>query len=143
MSIQDNKTLARREFEELWVKGNAAAADELHAPDVVDHMRGPGQAPGREGIKQAAALQHRALPAEGTIHGMIAEGDTVARWETFRGTHEGELLGLPATHKPFTMTAIDVLRIVDGKIVEVWHQEDLLGLMQQLGAVPPPSAGPG
>jgi steroid delta-isomerase-like uncharacterized protein len=138
VTTDDLKAIARREFEELWIKGNLPVADELYAPDVVDHHPLPGQAPGREGVKQAIAMVSRAFPGRGEIHGAIAEGDTVTRWWTMRGTHEGEFLGLPATHQPFTLTGIDVLRLADGKIVEFWHQEDLLGLMTQLGAVPPP-----
>src|SRR5580765_3659129 len=122
MSTEQNKAIARRDFDEVWTAGNLAVADELYAPDVVDHNPLPGQAPGREGLKQAVAMIHSAFPGAGTIHGMIAEGDIVARWETFRGTHEGEFMGMPATHKPYSLFAIDVLRIVDGKIVEAWHQ---------------------
>ncbi len=142
MAAEENKAIARRELEELWLKGNLALVDELYAEDVVDHHPLPGQAPGREGVRQAIALVNRAFPSQGEIHGVIAEGDTVARWWTMRGTHAGEFLGLPATQKPFTLTGIDVLRIADGKIVESWHEEDLLGLLQQLGAVPAPGAAP-
>jgi predicted ester cyclase len=84
---------------------------------------------------KAMAMVNRAFPGHGTIQGTIAEGDTVARWWTMQGTPEGELFGPPATHKPFTLIGIDVLRIVDGKIVEVWHEEELPGPLQQLGAV--------
>jgi steroid delta-isomerase-like uncharacterized protein len=139
-TTEANKVIARRELEELWIKGNLARMDELYPPDIVDHHPLPGQAPGREGLRQAIAMTNRAFPCEGEILGMIAAGDTVARWWRMRGTHAGEFLGLPATHRPFTLTGIDVLRIADGKIVEVWHEEDLLGLMMQLGAVPAPGA---
>jgi steroid delta-isomerase-like uncharacterized protein len=138
VSSEANKALARREFEELWVKGNVAVAEELYAPDAVDHNPGPGQAPGREGIQQAAALVHRAFPGQGTVLGLIAEGDTVARWWTMRGRHEGDFPGLPASHQPYTLSGIDVLRLADGKVVKLWHQEDLLGLLRQLGTIPAP-----
>jgi steroid delta-isomerase-like uncharacterized protein len=134
-----NKAIARRELDELWLKGNLALVDEFYAPDVLDHPL-PGQAPGREGLRQTMALINRALPSEGTVLGLVAEGDTVTRWWTMHGTHEGEFMGVPATHKPFTLTGIDVLRIADGKIVEFWHEEDLLGLVQQLGVLPAPGA---
>ena len=143
MGTEDNEAIARRELEELWIGGHLALVDELYAPDVVDHHPLPGQVPGREGVRQAIALINRVFPCQGTIEGTLAAGDTVARWWTMRGTHEAEFLGLPATHRPATLTGIDVLRIVDGKIVEVWHEEDLLGLLQQLGAVPAPGAAPG
>jgi predicted ester cyclase len=142
MTTDELKAIARRDLEGLWFKGDLTLADELYAPGVVDHHPLPGQAPGREGVKQAVAMVSRSFPGQGEIHGLVAEGDTVTRWWTLRGTHEGEFLGLPATHKPFTLTGIDVLRIAEGKIVEFWHQEDLLGLMMQLGAVPPPAGSP-
>jgi steroid delta-isomerase-like uncharacterized protein len=144
VSTEELKAVARRQFEELWLKGNLALADELYAPDVVVRHPAPGQAPGREGLTQAIALIRQAFRLEGEIEGMVAEGDTVVRWETFRGTHVGDFLGRPATNRPFTLRAVDVLRIVDGRIVEVvWHQEDTLGLLQQLGALPAPGAGAG
>jgi steroid delta-isomerase-like uncharacterized protein len=142
VTTDDLKAIARRELEELWLKGNLALVDALYAEDVVDHHPLPGQGPGREGVRQAIATVNRAFPCQGEIHGVLAEGDTVARWWTMRGTHEGEFLGLPATHKPFTLTGIDVLRVAGGKIVETWHEEDLLGLLQQLGAVPAPGGPP-
>ncbi|WP_394297286.1 ester cyclase [Methanosarcina mazei] len=52
--------------------------------------------------------------------------------------HKGDFMGLPATEKTITMTGIEIFRIKDGKIVELWGEANLLGLMQQLRNFPSP-----
>ena len=72
------------------------------------------------------------------LEDMIAEGDKVAVRFTLRGTHGGDLMGIPPTGKPVAVTGIDINRIADGKIAERWANFDALGLMQQLGVIPTP-----
>lgn len=69
---------------------------------------------------------------------MVAEGDTVAWRITARGTHKGALMGIPPTDKPATISAIIVSRFVDGKWTEDWANIDMLGMLQQIGAIPAP-----
>jgi predicted ester cyclase len=69
---------------------------------------------------------------------MIAEGDHVMTRLSAYGTQTGELFGIPATGKQFTMTAIALHRIANGKIVEHWSEKSTLGMMQQLGVIPEP-----
>ena len=57
---------------------------------------------------------------------------------TFHGTHQGELMGIPATGKRISVNEIHILRIANGQAVEHWGVEDSLGMMQQLGIVEPP-----
>jgi predicted ester cyclase len=71
---------------------------------------------------------------------MIAEGDKVVVRATFRGTHQGEFAGIPATGISVEMPLIIIYRVEDGKIVEHWMQADVMGLMQQLGALPTPES---
>ncbi len=72
---------------------------------------------------------------------VVAEGDrVVVRWSA-QGSHEGELMGIPATGKPVKVTGIDISRIVAGKIVEAWGEFDGMGIMQQIGAIPSPGEG--
>jgi len=66
----------------------------------------------------------------------LAEGDLVATHWSYIATNTGLFLGRPATGKQVTDTGIDVFRIKDGKIVEMWVVQDSLGLMQQLGVLP-------
>ncbi len=138
MSMEENKAIVRRFFEEGPSKGNISAADDLLSPDFAMHVPLPAS-PGVEGINEVitacrAAFEHLNV----TVEDMIAEGNTVAARFTARGVHKGNFMDLPATGKPITMTGIEIFRIKDGKIVELWGEANLLGLMQQLGIVPEP-----
>ena len=77
---------------------------------------------------------------------IFSEGEMVAARVAFRGTHRGEFQGIPPTGKEVAFTSIEVNRVRDGKVEEHWVELDLLGLMQQLGAIPLPEhseeAGP-
>lgn len=132
---KENKTISRRFYEEVFSRGNLAVADELLAANCVDHNPpGPGFPPGREGVKQVIMMFRSAFPdLQFTVEDQIAEGEKVVSRLTVRGTHQGELMGIPATGKKVTIGLVDILRMQDGKIVERWGQADLLGMMQQLG----------
>jgi steroid delta-isomerase-like uncharacterized protein len=67
---------------------------------------------------------------------LVAEGDKVAVSVNVTGTYKGEFQGIPATGKQVSFTAMDILTIVDGKITEEWATADIMGLMQQIGAIP-------
>jgi predicted ester cyclase len=69
---------------------------------------------------------------------MIAEGDTVSVRFVVDATHKGNLLGIPATNRRVEWTAIDIYRIVDGKIVEEWAADDVLAILHGVGAYSPP-----
>jgi predicted ester cyclase len=128
MSAEVNKTLVRREQEELWNHtGDLDAAEELFAA---------GQA---EAAKQEAADFRRGFPdVISTIEDLIAEGDkVVARWRS-RATHRGDYMGTPPTDKEVEFTGISFYRIEGNKITESWTVEDELGLMRQIGAIPEP-----
>ncbi len=139
MAEEENKIIARRFNDEVWDGGDEAALEELLAEDVVDHGAIPGQSPGREGHKYQLALFRSAFPdLRVTSEDIFSEGDKVAyRW-TGRGTHQGELLGIPATGNDVTFRGIDVLRIEGGKVVERWSEYNALEAMQQMGVLPPP-----
>ena len=137
----ENKALARRLVEEAFNAGRLEVVDELVASDFVEHdpslteeVRGPA------GVKELIAGYRAAFPdIRITIEDQIADGDyVVSRWSG-TGTHQGELMGMPATGKQATVTGITIDRIADGRIVESWDNWDTLGLMQQLGAIPAPA----
>jgi predicted ester cyclase len=139
MSTEENKKIIRRLYEETN-KGNLAAMDEFFASNLVDHNPPsiPGLAPGLEGVKQSFAIFYNATPdGYHTIEDMIAEGDKVVVRITARGTHTGDLFGIPPTSKQLMMTGIAIYRIAGGRIVERWSEQDKLGLMQQLGVILP------
>ena len=140
MSVEENKAIVSRATEELWNKNNLAVVDELYATNFVSHGSDiPGVTPDREGYKQFVTMSRTALPDfHTTIEDMIAEGDKVVQRFTARGTHKGEFMGIPPTGKQVTITGIAIDRIAGGKIVENWVNMDMLGMMVQLGVVPPP-----
>ncbi len=139
MSVEENKAIERRFIKEVVNKGDLAVLDELLATNFVDHSAPPGVAPDREGYKQFFAMTHSAFPDfHSTLEDMFAEGDKVVQRFTARGTHKGEFMGIPPTGKQVTITGIGIHRITGGKIVEDWVNMDMLGMMVQLGVVPPP-----
>jgi predicted ester cyclase len=69
---------------------------------------------------------------------LVAEGDKVTKVWTSTCTHQGAFLGIPSTGNRIVVKGIEVFRIADGKIAEVWVCMDNLGMLQQLGVIPPP-----
>ncbi len=139
MTAEENKVLAGRFIEEAWDKGNLSFIDEVVTDDFVYHGSPPSFPPTREGFKQIVAMSRAAFPdLRIVVEDMIAEENKVAVRYTMRGTHRGELMGLPPTGRQVGVPGIVVLRVADGKLTERWENADDLGLMQQLGAIPSP-----
>ena len=138
MSAEENKALVRRFVEEFWNEGNTATADELMAPDAEIHMP-TGEMVDLDGLKGFAGTFRESFPDwHSTFEELIAEGDRVAERWTGRGTHRGELQGIPPTGKRIEVPGSVFYRIVGGKIVEFRGQLDMMSLMQQLGAIASP-----
>jgi steroid delta-isomerase-like uncharacterized protein len=90
--------------------------------------------------QQLIAMYRTAFPdLRLDIEHLVAEGDTIVVRFTAHGTHRGELLGILPTGKPVTVAAMELFRLADGKIAEQWVTMDVLGLLQQLGAIPGPA----
>jgi len=141
MSTEENKAIVRRFWEE-FNKKNLAVVDELYAANFVFHRAGMEDIRGSEGLKQYLATALTAFPDfHYTVEDMVAEGDKVVVRLTGTGTHQGEFQGIAPTGKQVTLTATQVHRLVGGKFVETWAVADMLGLMQQLGAIPTPGQG--
>ena len=134
---EENKALVRLLVEEGWNQANRDVIAATQAPTFIDHSAPPGFPSDQAGARQIAAMYLGAFPdLHLTLEDLIAEGDrVVARWSS-RGTHRGEFMGLPPTGKVATSTGITILRVAGGKIIESWQNLDLLGLLQQLGAIP-------
>jgi steroid delta-isomerase-like uncharacterized protein len=139
MTVEENKAVFRRMVEEGFNKGNLVVVDELVATNHVNHadnVRGP------EEYKQFISMYRTALPdLKMTIEFQVAEGDKVVNHWKAQGTHRGSLMGIPPTGKQLTTSGTYIARIVDGKIVEEWGNMDALGMLQQLGVIPPMGAG--
>jgi steroid delta-isomerase-like uncharacterized protein len=136
--MEKNASGSKRIIEELFGGGNYDAAHELVSASAVGHDPAlPEPVNGPKGLIEAARGYRDAFPdLRMTADQSIAEGDYVATRWTGRGTHKGELFGIPATGKEATVTGISIDRWADGKIVESWTNWDTLGLLQQIGAVP-------
>jgi steroid delta-isomerase-like uncharacterized protein len=139
-----NKATFLRVLDEAWSGGQFAVIDEVVALGFVYHEPALGDIPGPEGLKQTIMGYRMAYPdLKFTSEEMIAEGDLVAMRWTARGTQNGELMGIPATGLATTSVGINIACFdADGKMVEQWSSWDVLGLMQQLGAVQPGRPGP-
>ncbi len=136
MSIAENKAMVRRVFETAINSGDEAALDELLAADYVNHDM-PAPAPGAEGFKQVVGLFRAAFPdMRVTIEDEFADGDLAGTRGRFTGTHKGDFMGVPASGQPINVKYIDLWRVRDGKLAENWVQMDMIGLMQQIGAMP-------
>jgi len=140
MSTEDNKLLVRRQFDEIWNGGNWATADELYAPEYVNHNPyNPDQGAGPEGFKQRVGGYRSVLhDFDLRIERQIAEGDWVETHWSLRGIHGGALEGVPPTGKSLYVDGQLLSHIVDGRFVEEWVHWNTLGLLRQIGAVPPP-----
>ena len=114
--------------------------DEICSPEFVNHSAPPRIPADREGIKIVTAMFRRAFPGSScfTVEGMMAEGDELATRKTFRGTHEGQFMGIPPSGRSVSMGLMDIVRICEGRVAEHWSMGDTLGMMQQLGVIPQP-----
>ena len=136
--LADMKVLVRRLFEEVWNQGNLAAIDELFAPSYIRYDPAAPEAKGLAGFKQLVVMLRTAFPdLHFTLEEVIAEDDKVMTRALLRGTHRGEYLGIAPTGKPVAVMGMVVVRIAQGKFQEGWLMMDNLGLLQQLGVVPP------
>lgn len=138
MSVEENKALLRRGWEEILNKGNINALDQFYAENFVDHNAFPGIPPGIEGMRQTYNIIFSALTnIHVTIDDMVAEEDKIVVRVTANGIHTGEFMGIPATGNRISVMEIRIYRIADGKIVEHWGLMDTASLMQQIGSAPP------
>jgi predicted ester cyclase len=111
------------------------ALDRLYAPDVT--VNGAPSSP--EQLKSACLLFLEAFgDLEMSVERLITDGGWVATRVVGRGTHTADLQGIAPTGRPIAVAQHDLIRIEDGKIVEVWNLYDQFGMLQQIGAVPTP-----
>jgi len=130
MSLEENKAIVRR-WIEAYNKRNLDF-DEFIAPDYVDHTNQVD----RDGLKQLFAMGLNAYPDwHETIEDIIAEGDKVWVRLAYTGTHTGEFFGLAPTGKKITSKAVDIYRIVNGKLAEYWNVTDNVNIFKQIGAI--------
>jgi predicted ester cyclase len=133
-------TVVRRFVDEYQTGASEGAFAELLHPDVLDHSRPPGIAPGAEGVRQQFEGFRAAFDGfRAEILDQFAQGDRVVTRKVFRGTHTGSFQGIEPTGAEVAIHVIDIVRVKDGRIVEHWNVVDRLGLLTQLGALPVPA----
>jgi steroid delta-isomerase-like uncharacterized protein len=141
MSNETNKATMLRLWQvlgdEVWPTGNLAAADQFIAPTYVYHDAAAGPLKGREGYHHVIGMFQKAFPdTRFTIEDVLAEGDRVALRYTARGTHTGELMGIPPSGRSVATSGILIGRFQDDLLAEEWELIDVLGILQQIGAMP-------
>lgn len=136
-SVEQNKALYRRWFEEVVSRGDLDLADELLAPGYVLHFPGAPAPVDREGHTGLVQMFRAGFPDwVETVDDVIAERNRVVIRVTGHGTHDGDFQGIPPTGRQVTATGVGIARIENSRIAESWAAYDALGLMQQLGAIP-------
>ena len=140
MSAETNAVTDRQYVERVLNGGDLNAIDEIMAPNYVGHVPGFPDAD-REGDKQLIGMLRTAFPdLRVQIEDQIAVGDRVVHRLRAEGTHLGEFQGIPPTGNRVTVTGVNINRFVDGRVAEAWGFLDMLGLLQQVGAVPAPAS---
>jgi steroid delta-isomerase-like uncharacterized protein len=138
MSVEQNKAIIRRVFEEVINQDKSQIINELIAPSYVNHDM-PAPVPGPEGFKMVVGLFRAAFPdLHVTLEDVLGEESKVVTRGYFTGTHKGDFNGIPATGKTVKASYVDMWRVENGKAVENWVQMDMIGLLQQLGVMPAP-----
>jgi predicted ester cyclase len=139
MSVEDNKALARRFRETLDRTGGMVDVEAFIAPTATLYLAGSPPM-NREQVQELLRVFYGAFSGlHHTFEDQLAEGDKVMSRLTLHGTHTGAFQGIPPTGKAVTIQEIVVDRFAEGKVVEHWGNADMLGLLQQLGAIPQPA----
>jgi len=142
MSTETNKAIVSRYFEEVWTNGRLDLIEEFLTEDVAE----PGVpvepgSDGRASLTAIISMVRGALPdLQMTLHDVIAEGNKVVTHWSYTATHQGELMGVPATGKQLTQSGAAIFRLTNARIDQISNFPDNLSLMQQLGVVPIPEA---
>lgn len=140
LTPEENNALCIEFFEAAWNTGNVR--EDLLSSDAVDHSLVGGKSktePGSGSFKHIVGMFRNAMPdVKLTILDEIYTADKVVHRWSLLGTDTGGVMGMPPSGKTLTLTGTTVVRMQDGKIAERWANVDELGLLQQLGVVPPP-----
>ena len=133
---EQNKTLARRWFEDLFSRGDLDAANDILSVDFLDHLTHEDER-GIEELKHYVSIYRTAFPdIQDSVEDIVAEADkVVVRWRS-SGIHQGEFMGVAPTGRHVRFTGMRLFRIAENKIVESWVNIDERGLQEQVGALP-------
>ena len=135
MALEDHKALVSEFYERLWNRWDTAAVSEVLSPNI--RFRGSLgiEKRGHEGFIEYVEFIQAAFPDfHNTVEEIIAEGDRVAVRLTYRGTHQGEIFGVPPTNRRIEYAGVALFTFEQKKISEVWVLGDMLAVMRQIEA---------
>jgi len=139
MTLEEMKSTIRKMSDDTWHKRNLDDACRPYADEVVFYRPPFSAMVGKQAVREDIEGTLAAFTdTKTTIQEMIAEGDTVMAHWTWKAVHTGDLhvMHIPATGKQVKVTGCSIYHFKGGRIVEHWEYDDVLGLMQQLGAIP-------
>jgi predicted ester cyclase len=131
------EAVVRRLIDQGFSQGRLDVCDEVISEDMIEHQDyGPNHDAGAAGVKAVVASLRRAFSDFNlAIEDLAVIGDTVWTRNVATGTNDGVYMGQPPTGRRFRVHVFDVLRVVDGRVVEHWGVPDRLGVLFQLGTV--------
>ncbi len=136
MSTEENKRLVRRYYEDVVNTGNVAGLADFIGPDYVEVHEKTRHRIGIEGARQHLLGVRETYPdLQLSVDQQIAEGEWVVTRVTARGTHRGAWLGMKPTGKAVEMTAVNIDRVINGRIVEDGGAANLLEPLLKIGAI--------
>jgi predicted ester cyclase len=132
MNLEQNKGIIHDFL--IEIDRGSDAVDRFFSPNCMVHLPGSLSPTDREGFKAFIGMLYKAFPdLRHTLVDQIAENGKVANLVIAHGTHKGVFQGIPPTGKPVAITDIIIVKIIEGRVIELWAQFDFLGLLQQLG----------
>lgn len=135
-SISD---LLKEQILRVWGAGETDLVDQNYAPDVRDHMPLPGQDFSLDALKKVVDDFRSAFPdLSMALDGTVSAGAAGMDYWTLEGTHTGPLFGIEPTGKRVRFSGMDMVKVADGKIIDLWHVEEMGPMFTQLGVPMPP-----
>jgi predicted ester cyclase len=136
--MSEQQAAVQRMFDELINRGNLDVADELFASDFVDH--GPmGEMRGIDAFKELVTMWRAAVPdVHCTVENWFESGEMAAWNVRVKGTHTGEMMGIPATGCGFEYVTPNIARFEAGKAAEHWADQGMFQFLTQIGALERP-----
>jgi steroid delta-isomerase-like uncharacterized protein len=136
-ATMDHADTMRRAYD-LLNAGDVDAFGDLLVDDFVEHEELPGVDSSKDGVKAFFRMYIAAFPdLRMSVEDVISSGDKVVARTRATGTHEGELMGIPATGRRIDVQLVDIIRFGDdGLAREHWGVFDSMTMMQQLGVIP-------
>jgi steroid delta-isomerase-like uncharacterized protein len=140
--VEANKRIAREYIQRVFNEHQTDLIKDYVTPDVVWHGGILGDVAGAENVTGLLRSFIGALPDLHAVEqDVVAEGDLVVQRLVVTATQRGDLLDVPASGRQVRWNAVDVYRIVDGRISEEWAADDVADIMRQLGVFNPPWLG--